>query len=294
MNISLFTYRLKSSAANSPVVPSKILGALVALSALFASPDMYAMKRKAGDTTEKAATENEKGKEKESEEKEKEKESEEKETETGEPETKKQRLETPSNQKALTEEKLEALKERADKGDSVAQYQFGADCWNKNDKAQGLIYISKAAGQGQPQAQLVLAHEYASGKNYEKDMQKAFSLFRKAADQGVAEAQYYLARLYLRDEATERNARKALDLLAKSASEGFAPAQRARAHCLMNEESIAIYRPKTSLAHSIAFQLYVFAAAEGEKDAQKALGLERSDGTESAPPPTSNHPKRSY
>jgi hypothetical protein len=86
------------------------------------------------------------------------------------------------------------LKKAADQGDSDAQVALGEMCWAGSkavglDWANGLQYFKLAAAKNHPVAQHWLGEMYRRGWGVDRDSAKAFGWFMKAAQQGDAYSQ---------------------------------------------------------------------------------------------------------
>jgi TPR repeat protein len=95
---------------------------------------------------------------------------------------------------------FEGYKERAEKGDRVAQLWVGY-CYElgegvAKDQVKAVSWWRKAAEQGENNAQSNLAAAYAHGDGVAKDAVEAAKWYRKAAVQGNSYAQYSLGRCY--------------------------------------------------------------------------------------------------
>ena len=70
-------------------------------------------------------------------------------------------------------------------------------------------YFEKSAEQGNQYAKRLLAFEYISGKNFEKDIEKGISFLTECADSGDAFSCYKLGNLYLKGEIVNQDLNKA-------------------------------------------------------------------------------------
>jgi len=126
----------------------------------------------------------------------------------------------------------------AQQGDAVAQFKLGVaypflltlDLNNfvgqvKAAHAEALVWLQKAAGQDQPDAQLLLGEWYAEGNQVEKNPVKAVQYFKQAAARNNAEAQWRLAQACLAGEGTLKNEAAATQWMRLAAEGGHRKAQ---------------------------------------------------------------------
>lgn len=118
----------------------------------------------------------------------------------------------------------------ADDGDVAAQFNLSlmykdSLATTKADKKQSLLWLSKAAKGGHPDAQNNLGLHYLHGKETKKDSQKAFEWLSKAAEQSMPNAQFNLAMMYERGDGIKANSAEALNLLKSAATLGNMNAQ---------------------------------------------------------------------
>ena len=92
-------------------------------------------------------------------------------------------------------ESVDALRERAEQGDAVAQRRLG-DSYRTGyqgvpqDGAEAVRWYRLAAEQGDADAQYVVGIMYANGQGVPQDNAEAARWYRLAAEQGYAQAQY--------------------------------------------------------------------------------------------------------
>lgn len=88
----------------------------------------------------------------------------------------------------------------ADQGNADAEWwlvgAYGAGEGVTQDDRTALYWLKKAAEDGQPQAQSVMGMNYRDGRNVEPDQQKAFDLFLRAAKQDDVDSQVSVAQMY--------------------------------------------------------------------------------------------------
>ncbi len=88
----------------------------------------------------------------------------------------------------------------AEQGNADAEWKlvgaYGAGEGVKQDDRAALYWFKKAAEDGNPQAQRALGMNYRDGRDVERDQQKAFDWFMRAAKQGEVESQFGVAQMY--------------------------------------------------------------------------------------------------
>jgi TPR repeat protein len=136
---------------------------------------------------------------------------------------------------------LELLEEQAKGGDLEAQFQLGlqlvtAQNGDKSRKAQGALWIQKAAKGGHAKAMHVLAALYEEGVGVAQDEQQSFSWNVKAAEKGIVEAQTGVALAYLTGKGVEKDPASAAEWAQKSAAQGHPGGQAMWGSMLMNGE----------------------------------------------------------
>ena len=103
------------------------------------------------------------------------------------------------------------LKQLAEQGDPKAQFELGAiyyfplDESIKKDINEAFKWYTKAALQGQVEAQYNLGVMYDQGKGVPKNYSDAYKWYKLAAEQGFANAQYNLGVMYYRGEGIPKN-----------------------------------------------------------------------------------------
>ena len=130
------------------------------------------------------------------------------------------------NDFATAETELRPLAER---GDAEAQYRIGLMYeYGKGypqDKAQGIAWFKKSAGQNHAAAQTELGIIYAIGDGVAQDNKLAVEWFRKAAPLGNATAQYNLGLLYAKGQGVKLDNAQAIAWWRKAAAQGMTVAQ---------------------------------------------------------------------
>jgi TPR repeat protein len=175
-------------------------------------------------------------------------------------------------------EALGLLHKAADQGFMAAQeslgifYATGIGMAQPNP-AEALSWYSRAARQGSVDAATNLATMYATGDGVPRDMNAAIPWFRQAAESGGATAQYNLALIYGRGDGVQRDEQKFLDWLTKAANQDVIPALLDLAYRYMHPPDGS--KPNIPAA----LQRYQKAAELGDARAQAILGDIYSGGT---------------
>mgnify|MGYP001107706938 CR=1 FL=1 len=117
------------------------------------------------------------------------------------------------------------LTKAAKNGQIEAQYNLGTIYYNgqgcNQDFKQAKKWLTKAAQKGHVRAQCNLGIlYYKGGPGFKPDPQKAVKWLNKSAEQGYALAQYNLGTFYYTEQVS-----KALQFLSRAAQQGYAPAQ---------------------------------------------------------------------
>src|SRR3974377_50536 len=103
---------------------------------------------------------------------------------------------------------FEAVKAKADKGDSEAQFSlyscYATGSGVERDPAKAVKWLRKAAEQGLARAQCQLGLNYLSGNGVKPDKTEAVRWLRRAAEQGQAEAQLDLGMCYANGDGVQR------------------------------------------------------------------------------------------
>ncbi len=123
------------------------------------------------------------------------------------------------------------LKQLAEQGDPKAQFELGAiyyfplDESIKKDINEAFKWYTKAALQGQVEAQYNLGVMYDQGKGVPKNYSDAYKWYKLAAEQGFANAQYNLGVMYDQGYGIPKNYAQAIKWYKLAAEQGFANAQ---------------------------------------------------------------------
>jgi TPR repeat protein len=171
---------------------------------------------------------------------------------------------------------FEAVKARAEKGDSEAQIALAARYARGDgvakDPAKAVKWLRKAADQGSARAQCLLGLDYASGSGIKPDKAEAARWLRRAADQGLAEAQFDLGMCYANGDGVPRNALEATAWYRKAADQGLPDAACELGNCYLEGTGV----PK-DIPEGVKWTRK--AAEEGFGQAQNTLGLCYTKGT---------------
>lgn len=101
---------------------------------------------------------------------------------------------------ACSQDPTAELRQRAEQGDTEAQYDLGLMYANgegvARDDEQAVRWFRLAAEQGDADAQFNLSFMYLNGEGVPQDYEEAIRWFRAAAEQGLATAQFYLGFMY--------------------------------------------------------------------------------------------------
>ena len=161
----------------------------------------------------------------------------------------------------------------AELGDPQAQLDVGYRYANGNgvnkDAVKALKWYLKAAEQGQPRAQYLLALMYDTGLGpVEKNKASSLSWLRKSADQGYAKAQFLLGLYYSNGLGVPKDKTIAFSYYKKAAEQGDAVAQHNLA-CML-EEGIGVEKNEVE-----AYAYFELAAASQQGAAQRLGALSK-------------------
>lgn len=157
------------------------------------------------------------------------------------------------------------LRKAAEQGNIAAQVELGVVFDSMQDYAQAFTWYSKAADQGNARAEYNLGLAYQNGESVPKDMAQAIAWYRKAADQGDVVAQNNLAVVYDQGIGIPKDYLQAADWYRKAAEKGFAEAQYGLGFLYLNGNGV----PKD---FNQAATWMLKAAEQGEPKAQYNLG----------------------
>lgn len=97
------------------------------------------------------------------------------------------------------------LRQRAEAGNSGAQYEIGLEAEQKQDYREAFKWFQLAAKQGLDGAQVDLAYLYVTGFGANRDLEQAAHWYSLAAAQGNPNGEYSLGICYLHGEGIEQN-----------------------------------------------------------------------------------------
>ena len=97
------------------------------------------------------------------------------------------------------------LRQKAEAGDSGAQYELGLRAEQRQDYREAFKWFQLAAKQGLNGAQVDLAYLYVTGFGTVKDLEQAVHWYSLAAAQGNPNGEYSLGICYLHGEGVEQN-----------------------------------------------------------------------------------------
>ena len=155
----------------------------------------------------------------------------------------------------------------AERGFDDAQYYTGLCYENgigtKLNTQKAIEWYKKAVTQKNPEAQNKLGMIYSEKIGF-VNQAEAFLLFFEAANQGLDIAQYNLGACYENGEGTKVNIQKAVEWYKKASDQELQFAQNALGMIYLEKEGYVNY--------SLAFQLFLKAANQGNADAQWNIG----------------------
>lgn len=121
------------------------------------------------------------------------------------------------------------VRKAATEGDAKAQFGLGfryaRGIGVTRDDVEAFKWYQRAADQGFPMAQFNLGVFYAESRGVDNDDNQAVEWYQKAADQGVPQAQFNLGVMYANGRSVEKDETKAVSLIRQAAEQGFEPAQ---------------------------------------------------------------------
>lgn len=164
----------------------------------------------------------------------------------------------------------QTLKEKAEGGDMVAQYQYAQKLGDrmfpsKEDLSEAVQWLTKSALQGYAPAQCNLGYCYWAGKGVAKDYSAAFNWYRKSAEQGNMTAQFNMGVCYANGYGVTASKYTAFSWYKKSAEQGNVNAEEALAECYY-------YGNGTTTNNSLAFHWFTKAAEKKNAEAMYYLG----------------------
>ncbi len=165
----------------------------------------------------------------------------------------------------------EMIKQEAQEGMPSAELLYGLSLLEGRyglqvDVPQGILWLRRAAEQGNSFAALTLGNRYAQGNGVDKDPAQAVTWWRKAAQADNGEAQYHLGKAYLEGNGVSQDDVKAVHWLKQSANQGNAEAQYLLGK--MYHEGYSVVQDQT-----LARDWLSRAAAAGHDEAVNLLAL---------------------
>ncbi len=164
----------------------------------------------------------------------------------------------------------QSLKEKAESGDKVAQYQYAQKLSDsmfpsEEDLSEAVQWLTKSALQGYASAQSNLGYCYQVGKGVEKDYSKALHWYKKSADQGNKTAQFNIGTLYNNGNGVPMSKKNAFTWYKKSAEQDCVEAEHALAECYY-------YGNGTYQNKNLAFMWFRKAAEQNKPESMYYLG----------------------
>jgi uncharacterized protein len=104
-----------------------------------------------------------------------------------------------------TDKRIADIQAAAEKGEAVAQFEFGMIYGNVGAYERSLEWLKKSADQGYDRAQQAVGRAYSLGMGVERNSKEAAVWFQKAADQGHGRACFDLATLYMKGNGLTRD-----------------------------------------------------------------------------------------
>lgn len=133
-----------------------------------------------------------------------------------------------TNSDGVPQDYTEAVKwtKAAEQGDAQAQTWLGAMYYDGKDYKEAVKWLTKAAEQGDPKAQFWLGKIYEDGKGVIENYTEAIKWYKKASEQGYATAQYFLGSMYDIGEGVPQDYYEAVKWYTKAAEQNNAYAQK--------------------------------------------------------------------
>jgi flagellar biosynthesis GTPase FlhF len=136
----------------------------------------------------------------------------------------------------------------AQKGNAEAQFKVGemyeTGFGVKEDKAQALSWITKAADQGHETAGFKLLYWDIEKNGINNNNKAKLESLRTKAKEGNPQAQYYVGKMYSRGVGEKRDANKAISWLNKAALVGVLEAEREVAMVRENQQKWALEKKR--------------------------------------------------
>eukprot|EP00897_Mesotaenium_endlicherianum_P008532 jgi/Mesen1/7707/ME000405S06991 len=198
------------------------------------------------------------------------------------------------------------LKIRAERGDAVAQYEYGMatlglapftrdvdvaastkqklaakdlagaeQLLTTTDEAEGAKWLHSAAKQGHAEAQFILAQLYADGRGMARNVQLAAHWLRQASKRGHVEAQHRLAKALQQGNGVPTDAAEAAYWFETAAGKGHGPSCMALAECYETGNGVKVDNEEV-------FKRYKKAADGGLAAAKVAVAARYAHGVGTA------------
>jgi TPR repeat protein len=127
------------------------------------------------------------------------------------------------------DEMTAAIKERADRGDSEAQWRLGVNLLTGNTtddtKAAAFQWISKSANHGNRIGEFWLGKLYWTGQGTETNRSEALHWIQKSAEKGLADAETWMGKAYLNGDGLNQSYKQAQSWLKRAAEHNSASGQ---------------------------------------------------------------------
>ena len=165
----------------------------------------------------------------------------------------------------------QTLKERAESGDKIAQYEYAYKLLTRyksaplEDVESAVYWYRKSAEQGYAPAQCNLGYCYGRGQGVRQSYDQALFWYKKSAEQDNATAQYNLGIYYSNGWGVPKSEQNAFIWYKKAAEQGYADAETALAKC-------HYYGKGTYKNYQLAFEWFTKAANKDNEAAQYYMG----------------------
>ena len=151
---------------------------------------------------------------------------------------------------------------------SLADFKDGGNAYINGDYEAAANEFIPLAKRGDHRAMYALGSMYAAGLGVEKDLKKAFDLFKEAASNGRADAMHKLGLMYEEGLGTKKSNKKAIRYYQKSAKKGYPLGQYRLGLMYMNgsgvkKSTVNAYAWMVVAAHQF---IYEYAGAEHVSD----------------------------
>jgi TPR repeat protein len=187
-------------------------------------------------------------------------------------------------------------KSKAEQGDAGAQsflgimYLKGIGLRVPQDNMKAVHWFTKAAKQGNADAQFSLGAKFYDGEGVPQDYKKALHWLTKAAEQGDVTAQRVLGIMHYDGEGVPENYKKALHWFTKAAEQGDAGAQSFLGIIYYNGEGV----PQDFVKAYVLFNLAAFQGNATSKHNREILLKQMSSSQIEEGQKLSKNPKKRY